>query len=315
MAGALALRALGLRAHTFLPGCESRLAVGELELALGQPVLGTRLTRRDGVDSLLETRLHALDLELGRAQVALARAERLLARAQRVFLRDRLRTALIEVGALALQLALALGDEAELPRELRCGLRAVVVRRLEVRMPGVHLDAELGEPRLIGDELGPVQVDLAPLGRDLLELLLERAFPPLELGLARGGAGGGLLDLGLAQGEVAAGLELVLAHLDLVLQRLAKLLLAAERVLELRAQAGELGDRRLHDHVRLVVERALGRLADAGVVRRLIRLDLDLEAELQLAVGLRLCLTLLPLQLRAEAGPEAVFDVGAHCLK
>src|SRR5207248_7510222 len=110
----LPLGTVGLRVHALLPGGERGFAVGKLELELAQPGFGARLAGGDGLDALLETRLHARHLELGGAQIALARPGGLVARAECVLLRDRLGAALVELDALALQLTLALGDHPEL---------------------------------------------------------------------------------------------------------------------------------------------------------------------------------------------------------
>src|SRR5205085_12599976 len=80
VAGTLAVGALGLRADTLLPGGARGLAAGEIELALAQARLGLGLACGDRLCALLEPRLQALDLELGRTQVALARSRCFVAR-------------------------------------------------------------------------------------------------------------------------------------------------------------------------------------------------------------------------------------------
>ena len=231
MAGPLALGPLRLRAHALLPGSERRFTVGELGLQLVEARAGDGLAFRDRLGALLEPCLDALVLELGCAEVALARAGGLVAGAERVLLRDRVRSPLVELGALALELTLPLGEHPELPRQLRGGLGPVVIGELEVGVHRVDLDSELGKSRLLGNELGPVQIHLAPLVRNLLELIGKHLLAPLELALARRDPRRRLLGLRLAERQITRRLEIVLADLDLVLQRIAQVLLAPQRSL------------------------------------------------------------------------------------
>src|SRR5581483_8086938 len=188
VAAALPLQPLGLRARALLARRERRLALGQRGRAGGEPLLDLALAHGDRLDARLELLPHAVDVELGGAEVALAGAERLLAVAEGALPLGDLELAggeaRLGLGALAAELPLALGDARELLRDLGGGVGTLVVRGLELRGPRLDLHAELGEPRLLGDELGPELRQLPPLARDELLLLCERALALGELGLA-----------------------------------------------------------------------------------------------------------------------------------
>ena len=250
-----------------------------------------RLPRR-----ALESRAHALDFGLRCAEVPIARPCGLFARAERLLLLTQRLLAGGEppliVDALALDLALALGDRGELLRNLGRGVCTVMVCRLELLAARVDVDAELGEPRLLGDQLGAAKVEVTPLGRANRSCCSPSARLALvELRLARREARADLLGLGLAEREVVVGGELALVRLELMLKRVAKLLLARQRILELGAERRELWHDRLDDDGHLL--ELLGSVPGAA------------------AAVSRAVAPLLALELRAQAGAEPVFDRGS----
>src|SRR5579864_4876167 len=316
----LSVDALGERPHAVVLRRELGLAASELELTrieahpevglarhqLGltsaQTLLHRGLPRRDRVDALLQP------AELA-GQLVFPCRERLFALPARDLLLTRCCLAcrhpgvgfgatLVDRCGGALQLPFALCDPGKLLRERRACVGVLAVDRLERRRPAFDLSAELGEPRLLSDQLGPPQVEVPPLADHDLFALGEGALPVGELGLADGKTGAELVRLRLAQRQLVAACQLALVRLDLMLERIAQLLLARERLLELDAQRRELD--RLFDQR---LGRRRGKLHHGRFGLRLLGRQRQRQ---------RLVVALMPLQVRAQAGAESLFELRAH---
>ncbi len=321
VAGPLSVEPVALLAQALLPGGERRLPVHEhLRSSVPRP-LERFLARRHRLRALLEPRpiasalgFRSLQLELPVRDRTLAAERRRVELADAVFAccepRFRLLPARIERSALPLQLAFALADPGELLRDLRLGLGTLLVVRPKIVRTQVDVRRELSDTCLFRNELGALRDELEAVALDLVRLDSQDDLLLLELCACRLEAGRTLLELRFAYGQVALGCELSLVRLDLMLERLAQLLLAPDRRFELRLHRCELRrDGRCFDHElhhvaeRLDRRRRELRLGDKRLFDDLLALELGAQPAAE--SGLGLVRHLRYLLMLSSAGPSS----------
>src|SRR5207253_7793250 len=89
----------------------------------------------------------------------------------------------IERSPLSLELPFALRQAGELLRDVRIGLSALPLDRLELRRVRIHMRCELGHARLLRDELCPSVRELDAFALHLVALDLQDELLLLELGV------------------------------------------------------------------------------------------------------------------------------------